>query len=73
LEVARKSGILNDEYFEKILSIQPVNADLSDYITDKALTGLFHKVSEKEYDIRHNASARVSDVLQGVFGQLDNR
>jgi len=44
---------------------------LSGYITGEALNGLFTKVSEKEYDIRHNASARVSDVLQSVFGRLD--
>lgn len=73
LELARMTGVLSDEYFEKIRAIKPVNTDLSDYITGKALTGLFQKVSEKEYDIRHNASARVSDVLQSVFGQLDNK
>ncbi len=73
LEMARMTGILKDEYFEKLASIKTVNTDLSDYITGKALTGLFTKVSEKEYDIRHNASARVSDVLKNVFGQLDNR
>ena len=71
LEMARMTGILKDEYFEKLASIKTVNTDLSDYITGKALTGLFTKVSEKEYDIRHNASARVSDVLKNVFGQLD--
>ena len=73
LEMARMTGILKDEYFEKLSAIKTVNTDLSDYITGKALTGLFTKVSEKEYDIRHNASARVSDVLKNVFGQLDNR
>ena len=73
LEMARMTGLLKDEYFEKLSSIKIVNTDLSDYITGKALTGLFTKVSEKEYDIRHNASARVSDVLKNVFGQLDNR
>lgn len=71
LELARMTGAIKDEYFEMIRNIKPVNGDLSDYITGKALTGLFQKVSEKEYDIRHNASARVSDVLQSVFGQLD--
>lgn len=71
LELARMTGVIKDEYFEMIRNIKPVNGDLSDYITGKALSGLFQKVSEKEYDIRHNASARVSDVLQSVFGQLD--
>ena len=73
LELARKTGALKDKYFERLSAIKIVNTDLSDYITGKALTGLFQKVSEKEYDIRHNASARVNDVLKSVFGQLDRR
>ena len=50
-----------------------MNADLSDFITGKALDGLFLKDSDKEVDIRHNASARVNDVLKDVFGMLDKR
>ena len=73
LEMARKLGVVPDEYFEKLRTINQVNPDLSGYITGEALNGLFTKVSEKEYDIRHNASARVSDVLQSVFGRLDNK
>ena len=73
LEMARKLGVLSDDQFEKIRTIDCVNPNLSGYITGEALNGLFSKVSEKEYDIRHNASARVSDVLQSVFGRLDNR
>ncbi len=73
LEMARKLGVVPDEYFEKLRSIDMVNPNLSGYITGEALNGLFTKVGEKEYDIRHNASARVSDVLQSVFGKLDNR
>ena len=73
VELARKTGALKDEYFERLSAIKMVNTDLSDYITGKAVTGLFQTVSEKEYDIRHNASARVSDVLKSVFGQLDRR
>ncbi len=73
LEIARMTGVLKDEYFEKIRNLSEVKGDLSEYVTNKALDGLFLKVSEKEADIRHNASARVSDVLQSVFGRLDNR
>lgn len=71
LEMARKLGVLSDDIFEKVRGINMVNPNLSGYITGEALNGLFTKVSEKEYDIRHNASARVSDVLQNVFGKLD--
>lgn len=73
LEMARKTGVLNDNQFEMIRGVKEVDSNLSNFITGKALDGLFLKVSEKEGDIRHNASARVSDVLQSVFGQLDRR
>lgn len=71
LEMARKMNILSDDQFERVRTIDCVNPNLSGYITGEALNGLFSKVSEKEYDIRHNAGARVTDVLQSVFGRLD--
>lgn len=73
VEVARMTGVIEDKYFEMLRSIEPVDNNLPNYITGQALDGLFLKVSEKEADIRHNASARVSDVLQNVFGQLDRK
>lgn len=73
LELAKLTGVLKEEHIASLASIDLVNKDLSDYITGKALDGLFLKVSEKENDIRHNASARVSDVLQSVFGMLDKK
>lgn len=73
LEIAKLTGVLKEEHIASLSSIDLVNKDLSDYITGKALDGLFLKVSEKENDIRHNASARVSDVLQSVFGMLDKK
>lgn len=73
LELAKLTGVLKEEHIASLASIDLVNKDLSDYITGRALDGLFLKVSEKENDIRHNASARVSDVLQSVFGMLDKK
>lgn len=73
MEVARMTGVIEDKYFEMLRSIEVVDNNLPNYITGQALDGLFLKVSEKEADIRHNASARVSDVLQNVFGQLDKK
>lgn len=46
-------------------------ADLSAYSTEKGLDGLFLKISEEEADIRSNPLARVSAILQKVFGKLD--
>lgn len=45
-------------------------SDLSEYGTEKALNGLFYKVSEEEKDIRKNPFAYVSDIIQKVFGSL---
>lgn len=45
--------------------------DISAYATDKGLSGLFLKVSDEERDIRLNPLARINDLLETVFGQLD--
>lgn len=52
-------------------NIGEVDGDISNYITGKALDGLFLRVSQKEDDIRTNAAARTSDLLKRVFGRLD--
>ncbi len=48
-----------------------VDDDISDYVTGRALDGLFLKIAEKEKGIRSNAAERTSDLLKRVFGQLD--
>jgi hypothetical protein len=45
-----------------------VNPDLSGYVTDKALTGLFWQVALEEQKIRKDPAARVTDILKKVFG-----
>ncbi|UFS68796.1 DUF4197 domain-containing protein [Geomonas sp. RF6] len=44
--------------------------DLDTYVTNKALDGLFIKVSEEEKRIRKNPAARTTDLLRKVFGRL---
>ena len=46
-----------------------VNTNLDDYVTHKALDGLFLKVALEEKQIRNNPSARVNDILKRVFGE----
>lgn len=41
---------------------------LSEHVTQKALTGLFLKVSEEERKIRRDPLHQVSDILKRVFG-----
>ncbi|MCQ2195006.1 MAG: DUF4197 domain-containing protein [Paludibacteraceae bacterium] len=65
--------IADSNTYNKVNSIQAVNTNLADYVTGKALDGLFSKVANKELDIRTNAASRTSDLLKRVFGQLDEQ
>jgi hypothetical protein len=51
---------------------QKLNPDLSEYVTDRAIVGLFHMVELEENKIRKDPIARVSDILQKVFGSIKN-
>jgi hypothetical protein len=57
----------------RIANLKPVNTDLDDYLTNKALSGMYMKVELEELKIRKDISARVTPVLQRVFGSLDNK
>jgi len=48
-----------------------IDTDLSAYITDRAISGLFKLVEGEEKKIRKDPIARVSDILSKVFGSLD--
>lgn len=47
---------------------QKMNPDLTAYVTERALNGLFVTISEEENKIRTNPAARVTDILKKVFG-----
>lgn len=55
----------------QLAGFKAVNTDLDDFLTKKALDGMFLKIEGEELKIRKNASARVSPILQKVFGSLD--
>ena len=55
----------------RVAGFSAVNTDLDDFLTKKALDGLFMKVEEEEFKIRKDVSARVTPLLQKVFGSLD--
>ena len=57
----------------RLAGLKPVNTDLDDYLTNKALDGMFLKVELEELKIRKDVSARISPTLQKVFGSLDNK
>ncbi len=45
-----------------------VNTDLTAYVTEKALTGLFYNISLEEQKIRKDPAAQVTGILKKVFG-----
>jgi hypothetical protein len=57
----------------RLANLKPVNSDLDDYLTNRALSGMFLKVEVEELKIRKDVSARISPILQRVFGSLDNK
>ncbi|MEN8158017.1 MAG: DUF4197 domain-containing protein [Bacteroidota bacterium] len=55
----------------RIAGFKAVNTDLDDYLTNRALDGMFLKVQDEEKKIRTDISARVTPLLERVFGSLD--
>jgi len=44
-----------------------VNTDLTAYVTERALTGIFYQVGQEEQQIRKDPVARTTDLLRKVF------
>ena len=57
----------------RLAGFKPVNTDLDDFLTRKALDGVFMKLEGEELKIRKEVSARVTPLLQRVFGSLDQK
>lgn len=51
--------------------VTKVNPDLTDYVTGKALDGVFKMIAVEEKNIRTNLSSRTSDLLKKVFALQD--
>ena len=51
---------------------EKLNPDLNEYVLDRAVAGLFHMVEKEENKIRKDPLARVSDLLEKVFGSITN-
>ncbi|MFY8128247.1 MAG: DUF4197 domain-containing protein [Chitinophagaceae bacterium] len=50
-------------------SLQKVNPDLTAYVTEKALQGIFMQLAIEEGKIRKDPMARTTDILKTVFGR----
>ena len=51
--------------------VEKVNPDLTDYVTNKALDGVFTMIAIEEKDIRTNINERTSALLKKVFALQD--
>ncbi|MBB2151021.1 DUF4197 domain-containing protein [Pedobacter gandavensis] len=59
--------------YNKIPMVKPVNTDLSNYVAQKAIDGMFIQVAQEELKIRDNLGARSTPILQKVFGYADQK
>lgn len=48
---------------------KPINTDLSAYVTEKAMSGIFYSIGQQEQLIRKDPAARVTDLLKTVFAK----
>jgi hypothetical protein len=54
--------------YNRIPMTKKINPDLVDYVTKKAIDGLFQMIEKEEANIRNNDGARSSALLKKVFG-----
>ena len=59
--------------YNRLPLVKPVNTDLSNYVAQKAIDGMFIEVAQEELKIRDNISARSTTLLQKVFGYADKK
>ena len=57
--------------YNKVPLVTKVNPDLTNYVTEKAMEGVFKMIAVEEKDIRTNLSARTSPLLKKVFAMQD--
>lgn len=59
--------------YNAIPMVSKVNPDITDYVTNKALEGVFKMITVEEKNIRTNLNSRTSDVLRKIFAMQDKK
>ncbi len=59
--------------YNAIPFVNKVNPDLTDYVTHKAMDGVFKMITVEEKNIRIDLRARTSNLLQQVFAMQDKK
>jgi hypothetical protein len=57
--------------YNNVPFVQKVNPDLTQFVTQKAIDGIFMMVAQEELKIRQNPTARIGSIIQDVFGWAD--
>lgn len=57
--------------YNQVPFVNKVNPDLTDYVTNEALDGVFTMIALEEKDIRNSIDARTTTLLQRVFALQD--
>jgi hypothetical protein len=55
--------------YNQIPFVTKQNPNLTEYVTDKAINGLFVMIAKEELKIRQNPAARTTELLKKVFGK----
>ena len=69
--LTRNYNQVANSFIGQLASMETVNSQLDDYVTNKALDALFVKVADEELKIRQDPMKRVSSILRRVFSQQD--
>ncbi len=70
-QITRKWNDVAKSMVGQVAGFKPVEIDLEEYLTNKALDGLFLKIEAEEKQIRKDPLARVNSLLKRVFVTLD--
>jgi len=54
--------------YNKVPLVKKMNPNLSEFVTQQAIKGLFIKIAEEEIEIRENPAERTTSLLKKVFG-----
>lgn len=58
--------------YNRLPLVEPVNPDLTDYVTGEALKGVYRAIATEEARIRHSFPARSTELMRRVFALQDS-
>lgn len=59
--------------YNNIPLVKKINPDLTDYVTQEALDGVYTMIEQEELNIRSKTSSRTTDLMKSVFAMQDKK